>query len=221
MVEELRLLDHSNENDVKAFHKVLDHLVEYEKKNKLPIRSIERTLEIVELHKAKFTPEFANDIVVGAKLIDGVIVDVFAGFKLHLLRGLNFPKNQTPIWFQSIWHSTYHEFKSPEEKKRNVALLVVKKMEEDGYYTWYNCIKFPNYTTEEECANFVDRVVEKNFNQTRYITHLEYVFWKGQNVEEIPFSFYRGILRGATHNRNMCVLSHHLRPELRKFTRKV
>jgi hypothetical protein len=216
MTEELRLLDHNNENDVKAFHKVLDHLIEYERQNKMPIRSLERNQEIVDFHKSKFNPEHANDIVVGAKLIDGVIVDVFAGFKLHLLKG--FPKDLMSVWFQSVWHSTHYEFKTPEEKKRNVALLVVKKMEEQGYFTWYNCIKFPNYKTEEECANFVDRVIEKNFNQTRYITHLEYVLWKDQDIESVPFSFYKGILRGATQNRNMCILSHHLRPELRKFT---
>jgi hypothetical protein len=219
MSEELRLLDPSNESDIKALHKVLDQFIEYEaqKQPVMRIRSLERNQEIVQFHKDKFNPDHANDIVIGAKFSNGEIIDVFGGFKLHLLKG--FPYNQKPIWFQSIWHSTYQEFKIPEEKKRNIALLVVDRMERDKYYTWYNCMKFPNYKTEEQCAGFIDNVLVKNLNNLRYISYLEYVLWKDQDIESVPFPWYKNILRGATQNRNMCIVSYHLRPELRKFLR--
>lgn len=106
MAEELRLLDHHSDHDIKALHKVLDHLVDYESSNKLPARSVDRIQEIVNFHKSKFNPEHVDDIIIGAHLIDGTIVDVWTGFKLHLLKG--FPRNLYPVWFNSIWLSLIH-----------------------------------------------------------------------------------------------------------------
>ena len=215
MIEEVRLLDHHNKDDVLAFHRVLDQHIDHEKQNKMLIRSLERKQEIINFHKSKFIPEHADDIAVGAKLIDGVIVDVFVGYKLHLH---GWPKNFMSTWQQSIWYSTHHEWKSPEKKQTEVGILVANKMEEQGYYSWYHSIKFPNYKTQEECVNYVSRVVKKTLHESeRYSTYIEYIHWKDQDEENIPFVFYKGMLKGVTQNRNMCVLSHHLKLEHRKF----
>jgi hypothetical protein len=210
-----RLLTYS-QNDFKLLNEILDDFLLYQSKLARPIRNLDRSEKLVSFVKEKFVEKFEGDMYISAKIEDDKILDVAIGTKLHTLYGPT-NKNRRPEWLFSMIYSKEKDFYNPNKKIFNTGSLVVRRMEEDKFYTFWQCMKFPDYKTNEECINFIKNIYEKTIIMDRYTNILEYVLTKDRNVDEVPFSFYKGFLINTTRNRNMCICSHHLKAEYRKF----
>jgi hypothetical protein len=216
MTIESRLLDSSNDTDVAALHEILDYYQDIQKTLKNPLRTEDRVRQTNNFIKKTFVPEYRDAVYVSGTFVNGELRDIFAGHKPHAFPGI--PYNYRPTWFFSLVVSKDITLVNPSKKVFNVGSLVVRKMEQEGYYSYFSTVKFPNhYTTNEQCVNYIRNIFTKTYDLDRYEPMLEYVLWKDQDVNEVPFQFYKSMLEGTTHNKNACIVSFHLKPEYRNF----
>ena len=216
MTEESRLLDPTNSADVSSLHEILDYYYDSQKKSKNPLRTPERVKQTIDFIKKTFAPEYRDAVYVSGTFVDGELRDAFIGNKPHAYPGI--PYNYRPTWFFSLVISRDIKLANPSKKVFNVGSLVVRKMEQEGYYSYFSTVKFPgHYTTNEQCVNYIQNIFTKTYDLDRYEPMLEYVLWKDQTVDDVPFQFYKSMLEGVTNNKNACIVSFHLKPEYRNF----
>lgn len=209
-----RLLNYSD-NDLKLLYDILDHYLIYQSKLKNPIRNFDRCEYLVKFLKTKFTEDYPKLIYIGAKIEDNNIIDLVVGTKLHAIHQKYLCKR--PEWLLSLIYSRYINFSNPNYKIHNTGITVVRQMEKDNFYTFWQCMKFPKYHTNEQYANYISNVYEKTTIMDRYINILEYVLTEDMNINSIPFLFYKNFFNGSTQHRNMCICSHHLKNEYRTY----
>jgi hypothetical protein len=212
-----RLLTQSPE-DLTQLENILTSFVSTQRLLKRPIRSNDHSDVIAARILTEFTEGNKNHIYISGSFVDGTLVTICVGIKMYPFIK-NIHSNSLPIWIMWLMYSTEPMLSNPSQKIFEAGTHLVRKMELDGYYTFYQSFKFPNYKTVEECQNYIDNSFSKMSVMDRYVNLLEYVHSEDTTNDQIPFEFFKSCLGAAhiTHNRKMCITSHHLKNEYRNF----
>lgn len=211
-----RLLTHSNE-DLVQLKTVLDSFVNDQHSLTRPLRITEHSKLLAARIIDEFNEANKDSVYISGSFINDRLVTICVGMKFYpYIKSAS--RNALPSWIMLLIYSTEPKLNNPSQKIFEAGTHLVRKMEEDGLYTFYQTFKFPNYKTIEKCRSYIDSSFSKMTIMDRYINLLEYIHNEDDTYENIPFNFFKHCIgRVLTHNRKICITSHHLKNEYRNF----
>lgn len=213
-----RLLDYRIAGDFEALKSILDFYVDTQSTIRnsawLPVQA-----EIIRKNVLEsFTDSAANNFLVSGTFENNQLETICVGTTFNSY--MPFVKaNFMPSWIMYLMCSRDISFSNPASKIFNAGTHLVRHMESIGYTSFYQIFKFPNLRSNEDICKYIDKSFEQMSVMDRYVNLIEYIHLEDRlNDESMKFILHRYMLgRNFSGNRKICITSHHLKNEYRKF----
>lgn len=185
---------------------------------KFSVRSIEHNRGLANFILDHFIEEYSDSMVVSGSFIDGKLIRICVGSKFHPYFKVAL-KNAIPSWVLVLMYSRDITISNPATRIFDTGTHLVRYMESQGFYTFYQFYKFPNLNSVADYQKYINNYFSKMSIMDRYVNLLEYVLHEDTNVSEIPFGIYRDLIANILEKRSrkLCITSHHLKNEYRNF----
>lgn len=200
-MNEIRMLNCNNPDDVRQLHEILEDYKADEAKHINPVYVATHLHKFAEWIKDRFKKVHTNDFVIFGSWSNGLLIQIMVAYKFEIGWGQDMAFNTTPYWLVGLAYFRDKAWRDPGVELINLGLCLGAHFEKQGYYKFYTVKKMPTrIKTYTDLKAYIDSpAFKKTYKVVRYNVDVEKIFYTEDDLKKFRFATWSSLLpRGIT-----------------------
>ena len=195
-MNELRMLDKDNADDVQQLAEVLQEYSETEEGKVNQVYVAGNLFKFSNWITEQFKTRHTNDFIIYGSFHNKKLMQIMVAYKFEVAWGNAFIMNNNPYWYVGLAYFRDRCWRNPGIELINLGLCLGAHFEKQGYHKFYTVKKMPRYIkTNEDLIKYISNsAFKETYQVVRYNVSVEKVFKTQEELSNFRFNYWSTIL---------------------------